>query len=389
MMLRKAALVLMLLAAAIWLASCGGSSAPGGDGGGGGMDASTPLIGHWQPIDATETGTTAVAQAGTAVRVAEALGWGAAWTNATYQFNQNGTAVREASTAGAVVDTASGSWNTDNGVGWMEFAGVRTTIAASTVWGNVANLTLQRGGRTFGLRMARITPLSEHDQQVCRTWRIQTVSVDGTQVALHPFFNLDPDSDALTVQLLPDGTGIARELEEDEVVDEDRGTWVSGSGTAVGDIPPPLDWLGRAIYEQALTVTFFDTRAGATVKMNLSAWAPEDTRDPALIGTWRAVSVTRDGQPTELVEFFEGGPGFTAREVQFWADGSFEERNLAGDAVTKAMFQWWWTRPGGQLFIDDLGPDPTSEVTYAVGGATLTVDFEEDQHQVILTFEKQ
>jgi hypothetical protein len=172
-------------------------------------------------------------------------------------------------------------------------------------------------------------------------------------------------------------------------VDDDRGSWVSGGSTAIGDIPPPLNWLGRAIYEQALTVTFFDTRAGATVRMNLSRWAPEDTHDPALAGTWRAVSVTRDGQPVTLTEYFEGGPGFTAREAQFWADGSLEERNLAGTAVTKAMFQWWWTRPGGQLYMDSLDPAPNSMVNYAITGTTLTVDFEEDLHQIRLTFEKQ
>ena len=382
-MYRRMTLAALLMASVIWLASCGG----GGDGGGGddddGMDPNTPLIGYWQPVDATEGGDS--------VSVPTALGWDAAWTNATYRFYQNGTVERQAFTQGASAGTTNGQWMTDNGVGYMEFNGVRTTIAASSSYMNIATLTLTHGGHTYIVRMAAITSLSGHDSEMVRTWRIQSVEVDGAPANVKTFFGLHADSDALTVQLLPNGTGIAREVKGEGVVRYGQGTWVTGGLTGIGSIPAPLTWMDRSIIDPGAlrTITFFNQNRGETVRIALTRWAPDDTRSQAVVGTWKAMSGTVNGTATPVTEIFESPAGTTDILVQFWSDGTMEERVMNNATVIERMLEWWWTPSAGVLYLDSLDDDPALLINYAVAGNTMSINFTQQGDAIAIQFAKQ
>ncbi|MGC9319082.1 MAG: hypothetical protein ACP5KN_13700 [Armatimonadota bacterium] len=383
-MYRKAMLCVTLLAVACWLTSCSGGSGGGdGDNGGnGGMDPSTPLIGFWQPIDATHNDSI--------VPVGTALDWNATWTNATYRFNQNGSVVVRAYEGATEAETLNGQWQTDQGAGDMTVGGTRYTIVNSSSWANVASLTLRYEGNTYAVRMARIIDLSEHDPAATRTWLMQSVQVDGVAQPVNTFFGLQPDSDGLTLQLLPDGTGITRELTGEFVVDRDTGTWVTGGATAIGNVPEPLGWVHRAIYQPGglLVVTFLDTAGGGSVRLELSRWAPDDTRDPALVGLWRATGATRDGEAVDLSEVFDGTATMTDYFVELWSDGTMEIRKMAGASIESAELNWWWTRPG-QLFTDSLDPEPNMMMNYTLTGSALTISFSEEGHEFTIELAKQ
>ena len=381
-MSRRAVPLLLLMASVVWMSGCGGGDGDDDDNGDGGMDPGTPLIGFWQPIDAAENPP---------VPVATALGWASSWTNATYRFNQDGTAVREAFVAGTSVDVSNGTWMTDEGAGYMEFDGVRTTITDSRNFMRVATVDVSRGGRNFTVRMAQIVSATGHDTNMVGTWKINSVSVDGVGVPLGTFFGMAAGSDTMTVQLFTDGRAIGRELDSDRVVDRGQGTWATAGVTAVASVPEPLNWLERSIFEPSAmpVVTFFDRQSGQSVRIQLGGWAPAETRDAALVGTWQATSATRGGLPAALNDIFDSTPGTTAHFVTFYADGTMEQRAMAGVNVDLEFLNWWWTPSAGQLRLDSIDPDPVMEFSYAIVGTQLSVNFTDNGVPVSIVFTKQ
>ncbi|GEM_PF-5686090 len=379
---KRAVLFLLLMASVLWMSGCGGGGGDDGDDGDGGMDSGTPLIGFWQPIDATENPP---------VPMATALGWESSWTNATYRFNQDGTAVREAFVSGTSVDVSNGTWMTDEGVGYMEFDGVRTTINDSTSHLRVATMDISRGGRDFTVRMAEIVPTTGHDTNMLGTWRVQSATVDGVTVNPAAFFDMAPGSDLMTVQLLSDGRAIGRELDEDRIVETGQGTWATVGVTALPSVPAPLNWLERSIFEPTMmpVITFFDRATGRSVRVGLQQWAPAETRDAALVGTWQATSASRGGLPAALNDILDSTPATTAHLFTFHGDGTMEQRAMAGADVDLAFLNWWWTPSANQLRLDSVDAEPAMEFGYALLGTQLSVNFMDEGIPVSIVFTKQ
>lgn len=384
-MTRRLLLLAALAGAGIWLIGCGGSSNGGGGNGDGDgdMDPSTPLIGFWQPIDARQGDRT--------VSIKTAMNWDSNWTNATYTMQQSGDCILRPCQGATQLAAINETWWTDNGVGEMTSGGMTMIIQSSFAFGNIAQMTLRHGGNTYEVRMARIANLSEHDTQAIGTWRVQSVRVDGADVPVATFFSMAPGSEAITVQLLAGADAIARELAGELVVDRDTGSWASGGGTALGDVPEPFEWVDRAIYSYeapGIVVTFLNRMTGKSVRIALSRWAPTDPRDTQIIGTWRAVSATSNGSPVPLRDVFEGSAQSTTYLVQLWSDGTMEERVMAGVALERAELNWF-SAQAGELRMDSLDPDPMEILDYSVSGNVLTVSFEDLGDHIEIVFQRQ
>jgi hypothetical protein len=373
--MRKNFLPVILICLGFALVGCGGGGG-GGDNGGddGGIDANTSLIGRWQPISALEDGT--------AVRVSTAMmNWDASWTRGEINFLGNGTCEIRGYDGSDLVDTITGSWNSDAGIAPVTIGGVTTTIE----WGDYGyfmhKANFARGGHNYQTKWVKMVNLTEHTADLTRTWRVDSIQRNGTSVTPAAFFPMQPGSDYMTMQMLSSGEMILRELNDGIIVQRKDGSWVSGGGT----FRITLDGESSRGYYEGNAIVFLDS-AGDTIKMNLGRWAADGFRNPALQGKWQATSATLDGNPYTLSEALEWDPGVTEYHIVLWLDGTAESRDYAGANLQSAELGTWSTNGSqitvnfGELFVG----------TFAIlgGGNTLQVTIVEGGHYLILNFAK-
>jgi len=362
--------------AAIALAGCGGGGGGGGgaDDGGVVIDPSTSIIGTWLPIKALEDGTP--------VRVSTAMmSWDADWTRGEIQLLATGVCTVRGYINSTLDATISGTWSSEAGVAPITLEGVTTSVTWDNDVDNIVNpADFTRNGHDYVTEWVRVVNLTEHEAQLVSTWEASSVIVNGTSVPVSTYFNMEPQSDSLTLQLLSNGTMITRETDGHIVVTRDSGTWATGGGEITMTLKGTQV---RGIWQGASGNILLDP-AGDTLALGWASWAPAGTHPSNLVGTWRATSVHEGATNIPLADFFEFPAGVDRWEVQFWADGTAEQTDYDGASVQSREFGNWSTS-GTELTIN---LELVTQADYVVAGSTLTATVEKDSHTYVLVLTK-
>lgn len=348
---------------------CGG----GGDGGGNGGDAT--LVGVWQFFESREDGNV--------TPPADALGWDQGVTRTTVEFLNNGNlVVRDYDNTGALVGTENGTWTVQGGVLTITIGGDEPMQFNYTINGNLLTLTSNEDGHEHVMRWAKVVNLSGHDAALVRTWVVDSVQVNGVDTPVADYFRFNPDS-AMTMQILADGTLIARELaaDESEIIGSTQGTWATGGGEFAVTIN---DFTMRGSYAANNTSATLLDEEGQTVHIELTPFAPEGQHAATVVGTWQAASATVNGTPVPLEDFFGWDPGTDRMTIAFFADGTIINTEYQGSNVVFAQLGTWSTT-GATLTINFPGED-LKVMTFNVVGNTVTVTFTQDGNDMVLTF---
>lgn len=208
-------LVVSVLLAGL-LAGCGGG---GGGDGDGGIDPSVTMLGRWQPTFVTEDATV--------VPLRDAMDWDGNWTRVELEFLINATCTLYAYEGTQLVETITGTWSSESQVAPITFGGETTTI---TYW-EAANLltgTYTKDGHNYEIKWVKVITLTEHEAQLVGTWQAAAVKVNGVDTPIADFFEFDPGSDAMRLELQANGTAISREMAGSAVVNTETGTWATG-----------------------------------------------------------------------------------------------------------------------------------------------------------------
>lgn len=344
----------------------------GEDGDGNGVDAT--LVGVWQFFEAREDGNV--------IPPGEAIGWEEGMTRTTAEFLNNGNLViRDYDNTKALVNTENGTWTAQGGVltltidqEVMEFAYV--------INGNLLTLTSDDEGHENVMRWAKVVNLTGHDAALVRTWVVQSVQVNGANTPIADYFGLPPAAQAMSMQMLADGTLIARPLgAENVILGRTNGTWATGGG----ELAVTIDgFTMRGSYLANNTSTTLLDEMGRTVHFELAAFAPAGQRAAALLGAWQAASATVNGTPVPMEDFFGWEDDTDRMTIAFFADGTIISVEYAGADVTFADMGTW-SSAGGTLTINFPGEDPMV-MNFNVVGNTVTVTFTEGGDDVVLTF---
>lgn len=316
------------------------------------------------------------------MRVSRAMmNWDESWTRGEINFLGNGTCEIRGYDGADLVETITGSWNSDAGIAPVTIGGVTTTIE----WGDYGyfmhKANFARGGHNYQTKWVKVANLTEHTADLTRTWRVDSIQRNGTSVTPLAFFDMKPDSDCMTVQMLSSGEMILRELNDFIIVQREEASWVSGGGT----FQITVDGESYRGYYEANAIIFLDSE-GDTIKMNLAHWAPAADRNPALQGKWEASSATLDGNPYTLSEALEWNPGVTDYHILLWLDGTAESHDYAGATLESAELGTWSTN-GSQITVN-FGDTRVGTFAILGGGNTLEVTFIEGGHILKLYFNK-
>lgn len=363
---------------ALMFAGCGGGG--GGNGGDGDddgdIDLNCSLIGTWLPVTALEDDAP--------VKVSDAMwAWDPDWTSAELTFLANGTcSIRgfEGTTADSAV--VQGTWMSDQGIAQISIGGENIVLN----WGDMGYVMhtaqFNRNSHEYKTQWVRIANLTERDQNMVRTWRVDSVVVNGTTRTAAQYYGMPSDSH-MTYQFHANGNLIRRQVNVEGIVSlpKTQGTWTTGGGQlkmALG---------GSEVRCIQHTRTFMNAQ-GETVSLNWGEWAPGlapgQTRPTALLGVWRAQSATMNGTPIPLADFFEFEAGVNRFEIQFWADGTLEQSDYAGTTLVSSELGVWYTT--GNVLTLQLGD--LIQATYSISGSTLTATLVEGADTFVLTFTK-
>jgi hypothetical protein len=119
--------------------------------------------------------------------------------------------------------------------------------------------------------------------------------------------------------------------------------------------------------------------------------------DEDLVTVWRATSVTVDGTPMALGEFFEFSAGAVALNLTITSDGTYtvEELDSATDPANVLYTESGLVESDGQTLtltmvsedgVDLPTPEVVAEGTWLVAGFVLTFTMQEEGSTVVITF---
>lgn len=355
-------LTLIAVVAAVGLMGC--------DGGDDGDDAA--LIGTWQPYMATMDGTQ--------VSPKEAFGLEGDDAAMTAQFAAGGAlTIRYYDDEGDETDTEDGTWTADNGTGTLS-VGPDDIEMNYAFDGRVMVITFEEDGATFVIRWVPVADLPDNAAELARTWQVTQVQVNGAVADMADYFDLPPTGEAVAMHLLPAGILNIFILDADnEIIGHQLATWATQGELLVVDPEdaPPM----RGVWaDNNTSVTLLDP-SGDTLKLELAPWAPEGERDPALVGQWRAQSVTVNGAPVDLATFFEWAAETDHMQLGLSADGTASLREFTDADHVVAGWLGTWSTAGDVL---TLGIDGTTAAEYDRTGITLTLDFTEGGDEITL-----
>jgi len=379
-------LLILAFLLSLGIAGCGGGGG-GDDGGGGGGDGEidSQLVGQWEAISVTEG--VAIVPIGTA------LGWQSGVTKQALAFTDAGEATRGSSnSAGVDVLVEHGTITAENQEGTLTFGSEVTNFNYMAYWDGgqpwVLDLTYSKNGHNYIARYIKLQGLTAHNDSLLRAYAVLTstspspITVDGSEVAAADYFNLAADSTAMVFQYLPDGTYIRRELKYNVVVNRQTGTWASGGGIFIREVPGETC---RGYFDaEGWNTTLVNEIQGKTVRITWGRWGNLGNHPSELLGKWQPTGVTKDSVPINLSDFFGWESGVTSMTTEFWSDGSVESMNYMGTTVNENELGVW-TVNGGILMVsmtDDMSAN------YSVTGNTATETVNDAGHIYVVTFTK-
>lgn len=357
------------------LIGCGGSSDGGnGNGNGNGIVIDPVLLGTWQPYEA--------AILGDPIGPREAFDWDENIVRMTAQFSDDGSVtIRHYDDTQSLAATETGTWTAQGGSATLTIDGEETNIDYS-LDGRVMVISFTENAAQFRTRWVPVIDAAGQAAELARTWRVTLVEVNGAVTPMADFFDV-PAEATVVLSLTPGGTlyfFVAGE--ESQIIEAMEGAWATEGELLVID-PPGAPTL-RGVWAPDNTSITFLNDDGNTAQLQLTPWAPAADRDAAVAGQWTPQSVTVNGQPVEMAEFFEWTPGTDTMLLDLWADGTAIIREMAGDDVLWAALTWWST-DGGQF---TLALEAALEMDYAVAGNTLTVSFTEDGDEITIVWDR-
>lgn len=332
------------------------------------------LVATWQPYAATADGAVCAP--------AVAMNWGAGVVGATIQFFNDGTYEFTEALDGGSAQTATGVWGAEGGV-FSILAGIEVERLAYTITGNLVETSFTKGATDYVVWWAKVVDLTGHDAQMVGTWTLDGIEVNGVGHPATDFFGSSPEVDAVTLQLLGDGTVAIHQLAGDEIVATETGTWATGGGQMT--VTPAGQETVRGAYVVNNSSFTFLNDNGASVKFELSAFAPAGARDASVVGTWTMTSVTVNGQSAPMADFFEWDAGTDSMTIQFFADGTVISTEYAGDTINYADMGAWNT--DGGTFTLTIG-DPIVMDAWQITGDTATMTMTEEGDTVVLTLQR-
>ena len=348
------------------LMGCGG-----GNGNGGGANPAE-LVGLWQIYKAATDGVT--------VAPGVALDWGAGTERETIQFLAGGTCTDRIYDEAGLAGTENGTWTVAAGVLTVTIGGdvVPLTYAVN---GNLLRTTQDDAGTVTVLRWAKVVNLTAHDAAMVRAWTVTSIETDGVDTPLADFFEWAAGSDAQVLQFLADGTLMAHEVNGNEIVEHDEGTWVTGAGEIMITVGP--DSMRGGYVPNNTSIAILDSEGSGTV-FELAAFAPAGLQhDPAMVGAWQATSVTVNGTAASLADFFEWDAGSDRTTAQFWADGTEISLEYAGTDIVYADISSWSTAGATMTLVGDGG---IVFDTHVIAGNTVTLTGSDGGDAVVLVF---
>jgi hypothetical protein len=336
--MRKIALLLVGFLLTFALIGCGGGGSGDGDGN---QLLDDALYGVWHVV--------CVVESDVIQPLAGTLGWQSGWTNQTLEFKDTGEVIRRSYTGTTLSSTENGTWTARDQVAAITFGTDVSNQSYFTFWDGgqpwSANFTFAKGGHDYTSTYVKVVPLTGHNLAMARSWVLLTatspspVKVDNVEVSPATYFDMPAECNAFSIQLLADGTLIVRKTNGYNIVQKETGTWASGGGTFQMTIGGQMS---RGFASgSGYTWTFNDIASGQTVVLQWSVWAPDDNHPAAFVGQWEAVSVTRDGNPLALATFFGWEAGVTSLIMEFWSDGTSENRKYKGSTLFESKLGYW------------------------------------------------
>ncbi len=345
-----------------------------GGGGDGGTLIDTSVVGTWQPYFATVNGTE--------VGPAQTFEWGEEMTGMTLALAASGTVtVTDLGEGGTNLGSETGTWTASGGNATITMPD-DTIEMTYQVSGNILTTQFEEEGDQILVRWVKVVNLAGHDAALCRSWLVTSVTADGAAVDLVDFFDPDEPATTFVVQLLDNGQLVIWGLDGEEVVHRELGTWATGGGAIQIVIDGETI---RGAYQTGNTSLSIIDPGGVSATLQLQPWAPAGDHDSALVAEWQAQSVSVNGSPVSLADFYEWDPQSTSMRVYFFADGTFVnvERNAA-DVVTWAGLGTWNT-DNAQLTVNMDGP---MVMDYAISGSTATMHADNEGDDVTLVFQR-
>lgn len=358
---------LLAVLALMGLVGCGG----GDDGG---TPTDTSVVGTWQPYFATVNGTE--------VGPAGAFDWDEEMTGMTLTLAASGTVtVTDLGEDGTTLGSETGTWTASRGNATITMPD--TTIEMTyQVSGNILTTQFEEEGDQILVRWVKVVDLAGHDAALCRSWLVTSVTADGAAVDPVDFFYPDEPATTFVVQLLDNGQLAVWGLDGEDVVYLERGTWATGGGAIQILIDGETI---RGAYQPGNTSLSIIDPGGVSATLQLQPWAPAGDHDSALVAEWQAQSVSVNGSPVSLADFYEWDPQSTSMSVYFFADGTFVNVERDADDVPVWAGLGTWNTDNAQLTID---MDESMVMDYVISGGTATLHADIEGNDVTLVFQR-
>ena len=162
-----------------------------------------------------------------------------------------------------IVEYMQGAWATEDELIVLDPPGTRTLRG---VWdaGNTSITFLNDDGNTAKFHLTPWAPAGERDEQLLGEWTPQSVTINNQQADMAQFFEWQPGTEEMFLDLWADGTAILRETAGDDVLWAALTWWATNGGQFTLALEEALE-MDYVIAGDVLTVAFIQNGDSITI----------------------------------------------------------------------------------------------------------------------------